>query len=118
MPGEIDIYTSVVNKLSATGYSRAAELWDEWRQHVVDSWGDEDGFLIDAYFDVNGNPLKEKFIEVLTCDLGMTKEHCYPEDVLDEASEEEFECYDSMDWMEVADAIEQGVLKYVKEQYA
>jgi len=110
-------YLSVIEKLEVTGYGRAEDLFENWHDYVVENFCEDNGAKISDFYDKYGRPKVDIYLEQLTCDLGMTKEHCYPEEVVPSASDEELDFYNNMSWEVVADTIEKGIKRFISEHY-
>ena len=111
------IYKSTAERIINSGYEKAEDMYSNWAEYVSDIENGTD-FLKSVYFNDDGTPVYDTILEHLVCDLGMTKMHQYPEDVIGEdASDEEYECYNWMDDLEVADLMEEGIKKYLDTKY-
>ena len=112
-----NVYKSTANRIIETGYKRAEDMYSNWTEYVDELELDSD-FNKSDFFKEDGTPVYDTILEHLIRDLGMTKMHMYPEDVIgDDASDEENECYSWMDDLEVADLLEEGIKKYLNSKY-
>lgn len=118
-----DVYTKIGNQISDISYNRAKELYDNWNEYVkydAKDWGYGGMVILDIIkenncYEIDNTPSLKVISEIVSYEYCMFKSDYIP-DFLQNATDEESDCYDLMTDEEVDSFVNKGIERFINEK--